>query len=215
MSVDKDLNLNIYTNRGQPTKAKTLQTSAKTKRDQTKLKKKMKYNDETELLLAISITTDDMNHHVNMFPEVFYLDVTANTNKQKRDLFLMVVKDANGKAYIGNATIIPCGKRWVYTHIYKIFLLELFGEVTISQNRLCLTDDDIVEWGLLDDCNNIMECCSQSRHMLCMFHALTMQYFEKIYKKLPGRGQGAGRKLSDVGKAYGKKIQKVNTDRVI
>ena len=44
--------------------------------------------------------------------------------------------------------------------------------------------------------------------MLCMFHALTMQYFEKIYKKLPGRGKGAGPKLSDVGKAYGEKIQK-------
>ena len=113
--------------------------------------------------------------------------------------------NANGKAYIGNATIIPCGKRWVYTHIYKIFLFELFGEVTISRNRLCLTDDDIVEWGPLYDCINTMGCWSHSRHMLCMFHALTMQYFEKIYKKLPGRGKGAGRKLSDVGKAYGEK----------
>ena len=41
-----------------------------------------------------------MNRHVNMFPEVFYLDVKPNTNKQKRDIFLIVVKDANGKAYI-------------------------------------------------------------------------------------------------------------------
>ena len=57
MSVDKDLNLNIYTNRGRPTKAKTLQTSAETKRDLTKLKKEMKYNDETELLpLSIADT---------------------------------------------------------------------------------------------------------------------------------------------------------------
>ena len=91
MSVDKDLNLNIYTNRGCPTKAKKLQTSAETKRDLTKLKKEMKYNDGTELLLAISITTYGMNRHVNVFSEVFYLDVTANTNKQKRDIFLMVV----------------------------------------------------------------------------------------------------------------------------
>ena len=71
MSVDKDLNLNIYTNRGRPTKAKNLQTSVETKRDLAKLKKEMKYIDGTELLLAISITTDDMNRHVNMFPEVF------------------------------------------------------------------------------------------------------------------------------------------------
>jgi len=38
-----------------------------------------------------------------------------------------------------------------------------------------------------------------------MVHALTMQYFEKIYKKLPGHGKGAGRKLRDIGKAYGEK----------
>ena len=42
-----------------------------------------------------------------------------------------------------------------------------------------------------------------------MFHALIMQYFEKIYKKLPGRGKGAGQKLSDVGKAYGEKKKTV------
>jgi len=86
ISVDNDLKLNNYINRGRPTKAKKLQTSAETKRDLIKLKKEAKYNDGTELLLAISITTDDMNCHVNMFPEVFYLDVTANTTKQKGSL---------------------------------------------------------------------------------------------------------------------------------
>ena len=45
--------------------------------------------------------------------------------------------------------------------------------------------------------------------MLCTLHALTMQYFEKIYKKLPGHGKGTGRKLSDVGKAYGEKKNSV------
>ena len=54
-----------------------------------------------------------------MFPEIFYLDVTANTNKQKRDLFLMVVKDSNGSVYVGNTIIIPAGKRWLYDMIYK------------------------------------------------------------------------------------------------
>ena len=58
-----------------------------------------------------------------MFLEVFYLNVTANTNKQKRDLFLMVVKDADVSTYIGNATVIPSGKRWVYAIIYRIFFI--------------------------------------------------------------------------------------------
>ena len=120
----------------------------------------------------------------------------------------MVVKYANGEAYIGNATIILCGKRWVYTHIYKRVLLELFGEVTISRNRLCPTDDDMMEWDPLDDCINTMDCWSQPRHMLCVFHALTMQNFEKIYTTIPERRQGAGWKLSDVGKAYGEENHK-------
>ena len=39
----------------------------------------MNYKDSTEILLAISLVTDDMDRHVAMFPEVVFLDVTANT----------------------------------------------------------------------------------------------------------------------------------------
>ena len=60
------------------------------------MKKEMSLKDQTEILLAISVASDDTIQSVLMFPEVFYMDVTANTNKQKRKLFLMVVRDANG-----------------------------------------------------------------------------------------------------------------------
>ena len=49
-----------------------------------------------EILLSITIADDDMIWHVHMFPEVMFMDTIANTNRQKRDLFLMVVKDAPG-----------------------------------------------------------------------------------------------------------------------
>ena len=62
-----------------------------------KLKKQRNYKDETKFSLAISLVTDDMNCHVAMFPEVMFLDVTANTNRQKRDLFLIVVNRIQGK----------------------------------------------------------------------------------------------------------------------
>ena len=44
------------------------------------------------------VLTDDMNRHVAMFPEVMFLDVTANTNRQKRDFFLMVVNRIQDKS---------------------------------------------------------------------------------------------------------------------
>ena len=93
--MDKNLDLNVYKNRGCPTNAEKIKTIPKLKKDLAALRKELNYGDGTEILLAISLATDDMTRHVAMYPEVFYLDVTANTNKQKRDLFLMIVKDAN------------------------------------------------------------------------------------------------------------------------
>ena len=105
----------------------------------------MNYKEGTDIVLAISVATDDMARRVHMYPEVFYFDVTANTNKQNRDLFMMVVKDADGSTYIGNATLIPSGQRWVFSMIYQTFFVKLYGQTTISCNRLCLTDNGTSE----------------------------------------------------------------------
>ena len=88
----------------------------------------MNYKDGTEIVLAISITTDKMSRRVHMYPEVLSFDVTANTNRQNRDLFMMVVKDSDGRTYIGNATFIPSGKQWVFSLIYKTFFTNLYGK---------------------------------------------------------------------------------------
>jgi hypothetical protein len=91
------------------------------KKDLKRTKNEMSLKDRTEILLVISVASDDMVQSVHMFPEVFYMDVTANTNKQKRDLFLMVVKDANREIFIGNATIIPfeCHRKTARRELYK------------------------------------------------------------------------------------------------
>ena len=74
--------------------------------------------DGTYILLRLAIATDEMQRHVHMFPEVMFLDVIANTNRQKRNLFLMVVKDASGKMFIGNASVLLCGQKWIFTKLY-------------------------------------------------------------------------------------------------
>ena len=205
ITMDENLDLNVYKNRGRPKKSDKIKTSRQIKREFAKLRKQMNYKKGTEILLALSLASDDMTRHVAMYPEVFYLDVTSNTNKQKRDLFLMIVKDANGHTFVGNVTIVPSGQRWVYAMIYKKIFIELYGEVTISRNRLALTDDDVAEWGPLDDCIASIKCWKNSQHMLCVFHAVTMQYFEKIHPKLPHRGKigSKSRSLTKKGKQYG------------
>ena len=71
------------------------------------------------------------------------MDVTSKTNRQNRDLFLMVVKDASGETFVGNVTLIPSQQRWVFHMIYRDFFTALYGKVTVSRFRLLLTDDDI------------------------------------------------------------------------
>ena len=75
-----------------------------------------------EILLSITIADTKMQQHVHMFPEVMFMNVIASTNCQKRDLFLLVVKDAFGECFIGNATLLPCGQLWIFV----LFPISLF-----------------------------------------------------------------------------------------
>ena len=205
LSMKPSGGLFVYKNRGLPTTEKVvlLNCPRKMKKELKRMKKEMSLKDETEILLAISVASDDMIRSVHMFPEVFYMDVTANTNKQKRNLFLMVVKDVNGETFIGNATIIPSGKRWVFQEIYTTFFIHLCGEETIGCNRLALTDDDSSEHGPLDNVIRTMFCYASSKHMLCVFHAIVMAYFEQVHPKLPHK-RTKKKELTDDGEIYGK-----------
>ena len=204
MSPNNDLI--VWKNRGRPTKEEKLIMNCPEKMRQqlADLKQSMSINNQTELLLAISIASDDMIRHVHMFPEVFYMDVTANTNRQKRDLFAMAVKDASGECFVGNLTIIPSGQLWVYHHIYQTFFVQLYGVTTLSRLRLALTDDDNTEHAPFDNAIKTNDAYKNSRHMLCIFHALVKAFHEQVYPLLPGnKGKGVSkRKLTDKGKTY-------------
>ena len=107
MNTDGDLL--VFKNKGRPTKeeSKSICANGDLRRELNKVKKKMSCKDGTKILLALSIASDEMIRAVHMFPEVAYMDVMENTNKDGRDVFLVVGKDANRKHSFGNTTIIP------------------------------------------------------------------------------------------------------------
>ena len=82
------------------------------------------------------------------------------------------------------------------------FFVQLYGETTISRNRLVLTDDDPSEWGPLEDCIKTLPYWKDTVHMLCLFHALTLVFYERIHPQLP-RKSG---KITNLGKTYGKEL---------
>ena len=102
------------------------------------LRKTLRLNDESELLMMISIVTDEMIRLVTMHPEVWFMDVTHGTNRQRRDLFMLVIRTPTGETFSGNITIIPSQKRWIFHCIYRYAFIHLYGTDTCSRNRLVL-----------------------------------------------------------------------------
>ena len=95
--MGKDGDLLVYKNKGRPTaaEAESIQMTGGLRKELKKLKSEMKLKDGNEILLSLSVASDEMMRAVHMFPEVGYMDVTSNTNREGRDLHLLVVKDAN------------------------------------------------------------------------------------------------------------------------
>ena len=192
--MSPDDNLFAYRGRGRPGSRSTqLSVSAFLKKELRDLRKKMTYKKGAEILLAVSTASDEMVRAVHMFPEVFYMDTTAKTNRQNRDLFLMVVKNRTGKTHIANVTVVPSLRKWVFLKIYQHFFVELYGTATISRNRLALTDNDPSEHGPFDTCKETMDCYRRSKHMLCVFHGVILKYNENVHPLLPRTRSSAER----------------------
>ena len=107
LMMDKHDQVFAQKSRGRPTlrQAEELRMHGSLKSELKKLRRDMSMKGGTEILLAVSIATTDMQRAVHMFPEVIYMDIISNTNRQKRDLFLLVLKDASGETNIGNASV--------------------------------------------------------------------------------------------------------------
>ena len=117
MGTDGDLL--VYKNKGRPTVAQVhaIEVTGGLRNELKKLKSETKLKDGTEIVLSLSVVSDEMMRAVHMFPEVGYMDVISNTNKEGCDIHLLVVKDASGETYIGCASVLPCQQRWVFKNI--------------------------------------------------------------------------------------------------
>ena len=134
----------------------------------------------TKVLLILSLTTDKMIRCSMMHPEVLFMDVKGQTNRQKKDLFLAAVKDSEGKVFPGNITMMPSGRAWVFMAIFQLAFLHLCAKETLKMICLGLTDEDPAEFGSFENCIETMEECECAKLMLCVFHAVCKPFKEKI-----------------------------------
>lgn len=74
------------------------------------LREEMSFDSDKKLVLIVSFATDDMIRETMKFPEVHFIDCTSRVNRQKRDLFLSVIRSPLGRCHVSNISIMPSGK---------------------------------------------------------------------------------------------------------
>ena len=115
----------------------------------------------------------------------FLLDLTFNINGTNKDLLRMIVKDSNGQKFIGNVRVILSLQHCVHARMYTKTVINFYGEVGFSHHRLALTDDDVSEWGPLEDCIATRTYLHGTKHVICRFHVRTLVSFQTMYPKIP------------------------------
>lgn len=73
------------------------------------LRQSLTFDSKTKLVLLLSFATNEMVKRTMMYPEVYFMDCTGRANRQKRELFISVVRSPSGKCYMSNVTVIPSG----------------------------------------------------------------------------------------------------------
>ena len=201
--MDEQDNLLVYKGKGRHTleEANSIATDGDLRKQLAKVRRKLKLSQTCQVLLALSVATDNMIRAMHMNPEVQFLDVAANMNSLKREMFFAVVKGATGQTFIVNATVMPCGQGWIFLKIYETFFLYLYGKTAIERIQLVLTDDDPCSHGALANVKILDKCWEGVVHMLCVFHGLIMAFHKTVWPKLPHK-RGNPFELTNKGKAY-------------
>ena len=73
------------------------------------LREALTFDNKTKLVLLLSFYMNEMVKQTMMYPEVYFMACTGRANRQKRELFISVVRSPMGKCYMSNVTVIPSG----------------------------------------------------------------------------------------------------------
>jgi hypothetical protein len=191
------------------------------------LREALTFDNMTKLVLLPSFSSFITNNDASR--SLFHGLYCRRANRQKRELFISVVRSPIGKCYMSNVTVIPSGdikkfsvmlifqfvcshlfsnnysssgKAWVFRYITRSIFLELFGTVTVQHNRLCLTDEDPSEYRTFETNTVVDDNYKRSKVMLCTFDAIWKPFKENIRPRLPK--DSGGLLLSAIARKYGK-----------
>jgi hypothetical protein len=119
------------------------------------------------------------------FPEVVYMDFTANTNQEKRPLYLMCFKTSNGESAVALRAILPSEQSWVCNFLDSTAKPVLLGKKAMAQIVLGLTDqasNEATAWA-----QAFAKGVHTAFHALCCWHKIYVGMHHLNLGKFPNQ----------------------------
>jgi hypothetical protein len=135
---------------------------------------------DQKLLVACAWVTPEEWRLFQLYGNVLYIDVTNDTNQEKRPMLTIVVKDGNGKTYTVLRCLMPHECRWIFRWLFKISLPTLLGRDNLKRVNVVITDGDTQETAVLDDCIDTLFLPNGAVRVRCLWHAVNYKMKQSV-----------------------------------
>jgi hypothetical protein len=131
------------------------------------------------ILIAVAWVTSEEKRLFRLFPEVLKADVTSQTNKERRPLFLLVGKDSYGSAFTAFLRcFMPSEQKWMFQWLWETAIPLLMGKSVLRRNNLLVTDGDFNEYEPFVNTRDTLY--PHSQHGLCCYHLISLHISNKL-----------------------------------
>jgi MULE transposase domain len=106
-----------------------------------------------------------------LFPEIMGVDVTEQTNNEKRPLLVLGGLTGDNRTFTSCHAFLPSQQRWVFDWFFITALPYLFPVNVLQRNEVMFTDGDPKEYCAFAEAA-ANQYFPNSRHHLCVWHLL-------------------------------------------
>ena len=126
------------------------------------------------MMVALAWVMETDRRYFGLYPEIIMIDVTENTNNEKRPMLLVVGRDADGSTFVVMRVYLPHQRRWIFKWIFDFCFRKLLGKSNCANVQLVVTDGDR---NIIDTLKELMterSVLPNASYKRCMFHLVTL-----------------------------------------
>ena len=158
-------------------------------------RKARKLSNDQEMMVALAYSSPFQIKQAKLFPTVFHIDCTADTNKEGRPLLTITAKDSNAKFFTVVQCFLPNEKGWSFKWFFQNAVPVLISLDTLMDCKYVVTDGDQQLIQQLED--SIQNYMPWARRGRCSWHIIDRGWANHVNLPLGGYSKKKGGKIKE------------------